>query len=835
MKKFLSTSHTWIAMLVTLFMLSISADAKIFTFTASTPLSQSNVTLTFTASPSAVSGGICNIYGNTWGTMTLTCSSGKMTKVEITCAPYEKSYATAEAAATVTVWDDVDTGEEGGTTNMTYTRQAAVWEGNPATSLKFGSSGDVEVLSVTVTTEDVGATTFMEYVRINPAEGTVSAKNGLRHFDIFMQDNFSTTYSTFWGHPIPAGAAMTDAKGRKYPISTFSTMAGSNQINVELAERIATPGTYTLTIPAGFNSGATGANPAMQFTWTVEPTTTFDIESSLVTPQDYPALKRLDSFSVDAPEGEVFISVQSSVTLLRQGRWDSAAGDFTYTPVAARATIVDGQVIFTLATPYVEYGTVRFIVPAGVITAASGLKNETFGASFTIDPYDYFTATPSIQGWTSYEAPFTAFSLTVPSNVVITAVGDAIEIDGMMTPLAAVTYDNTAHTVDITLAEPLAPGQHIISIPRGFVKASQFTVNDEIELYGVKILSADSDFPYIATTPEAWTIVSNATLAETPIVITFLRELRSADATKVAFKTVAGTMTVAEINALTPDAVTLATSGRDLTIRFTTAALANDIFRTSGQITIQLHKGAVTSTAGGVNDETLWNIGYIYDYRTAFTMSAAEWCPMAIPTTMEIPAGYSAYFVSAVSDESVTLSVLARAGETVNAYVPFILHGPAGTTYCSNGDVWDTRGVPSGSTNFLAGNYDEGTPHTYYAAAIATDVNKWDYNRDTPMGDCRLYRFTTAVEGMSIAFAAEDDVQGFALDVPQGEAFLIIPEYYTRNLEPKRIVVDDPTLTGLDSVIRPHDGEAIYNLQGQSAAPAAPGIYVKGGRKTIFK
>lgn len=857
MKIYLRKSFACLLTLIAMLTLSTAADAKVITFSESTPLSQGNVTVTIGAYPGSRSHGICNIYGTTNATMSIVSAFDNITKVEFTCAPYNTPTPTAEAAASIIVWDTTDKGNAGGTTCITTSGGTVTWEGTPTKTLEFGSTDDVDVITLTVTTAEGGNVTYMQYSRVTPAEGNISAKNGLRHFDIFMKDDFAATYSTFWGHPVPAGTTMTDAAGRTYPISTFSSFSGSNQLNVELAQTINTPGTYTLTIPEGFNSGRTGITPKMQFTWTIEPTSTFDVESSLIDPQDYPALKALDHFSLAAPEGLTFAAVRPRIILQRQGRWNSAKDDFDYTPIEVTAAIKEGKVVFTFPTPYVEQGNVRFNVPAGVITTTSGLTNEPFGASFTLDPYEYFAATSSLQPWTTYEAPLLNFTITVPRGVTIASVGNAIEVDGRSTPVLQATYDNTTHVVDVILQDELAPGIHIIYIPQGFITSADNAINREIELYGVKVLGTTSDFPYTSTTPAIWSSLTNASLAETPITITFLRDLASVEPARISIQAPGATKTIAEFNAETPGAVTLTISGKNLNLQFSPEFLNTPPFANSGQIYIQLQKGAVTTLKGAQNEENLWGIGFDYEHIGTIATGPTGWTTLAPTSTVVIPEGYTAYYVSAITDDNVILTPLAQAGQTVNAYVPFILHGTPNTIiYCSAGDPWGAINVPWGVTNFLAGNYEDGTPHTYQAYDIAYDPAYWDYNRDTMMGPNSLYALTALDDAPAAAraladeapaatpvFALQPGTLGRSVTIPQGQAYLIVPEHYTTVPTPKTLLIDDGSISthihAIPVTTTPANpaGHAlpIYNLHGQPANPHTTGVHITGGRKHISK
>lgn len=819
MKHLLHDICAWIiAIIATTALNATTAQAKVITFTGTTPITQDNVTISYTSNPGSRSGGICNLYGRTFGTMTITSAFGKIAKVDITCAPYDTKTPTADAARTIIVWDTTD--RDGGTTNITLAGTTATWTGTPVKTIEFGSTGDIDVLTVDVTIEDADApVTYMAFERINPPQGVISAKNGLMHFDIYMKDNFATTYSTFWGHPVPQGTTMTDDHGRTYPIATFSTFAGSNQLNIELASRITTPGIYTLTIPEAYNSSQSGTAPKMQFTWIVEPTKTFDLESNLVTPQDYPPLKALESFTIAPPADITFATVQHDITLTRQGQWNTAIADFDYTTIDVTADIVDGNVVITFPTPYVEPGNSRFYLPAGVITSTTGLTNEIFGASFTLDPYEYFEAVADIKPWATYEAPLQTFNITVPANINVRNVGKTIQVDGTEIPLSTHTIDYFAHTVTINLQTPIPLGKHVIYIPQGFLKATDNIISSAIELYGVEVIGLDADFPHTATTPATWATLNTATLPHTPITITFLRDIATINPDLITLYMPGGAQTITQLNTQIPEAVTISTQGPNLTIQLSQQLATSPYLDTTGQIYIQLQRGAITSTQGALNTENLWAIGYNYEYITTITIPATGWTTIATTTTLEIPENCTAYYVSNITDQYAIISTLATQGQTINAYVPLLLRGTPNTTiHCSPGNPSYIYSIPWNKTNFLAGNYEDGTPATYYATEVATDVIKWDYNRDTPMGPNHLYQLDTDTpEGNTPTFSIQPGTAGDNVTIPQGQAYLIVPEYYTHNTAPKQLLYDDdPLATNINHNTQHNTTTTtIYNLNGQ--------------------
>lgn len=137
--------------------------------------------------------------------------------------------------------------------------------------------------SFTWTIEDTSAE-LIQVLSVNPAEGVVEVLP--RTIDIFTDtDLVAATVSQM---------TMTDASGNEYAVMEAtpgdSDQNGSwDRLRISLAQEITTPGTYTLTIPAGAiqEMGGNRTNAELTFTWTVA------------------AVEYIEVYSVDPEEGNL--------------------------------------------------------------------------------------------------------------------------------------------------------------------------------------------------------------------------------------------------------------------------------------------------------------------------------------------------------------------------------------------------------------------------------------------------------------------------------------------------------------------------------------------------
>lgn len=811
MKKFLQKSCAWLVMLVAWFAVSMSAWAQ----------EEQSVDFSISSDETQTNGLVTMVKANNWGAY-LAPGSGYIS-FEI-----EDAYITRIVFTGAYPWNN---GEP-----MPLQASCGSIAENEYSTTKTWTAGNTTTTSVEFTCSAYywfflpNATVY--YVALPPApEFTIS--------DIVPANGTTVPYFESFTINAPSDKTFDTEKGLKRTISVNGSsknvydvqFAGDKKSVTFKINKIVENGDYTIVLPKKFVTTEDGkVSSELNLTYTLTyPYFSIDSRSG-VTPSGYETIKSLPSFTVSAPNSVTFEKVQNPTTLRLRGEYDNGLGDYAYTDVPATVALVDGKAVFTFTTPYTDKASLYFKVPAGVITDTEGKTSEEFTASFNVDPYEYFTATTSLMSWTACEGPLTEIVLSVPEDVeVATADGD-IKVDGNSWMISDTEIDNTNHTVTIYLDDEIEAGQHSIVIPQGYLKVSDFVVSREIELYGVKVLGADDPFPYTAATPSTWSNITNQSLAEAPIVITFARELASVDATKVSIQTSDWTTkTVAEFNVEMPEAITLTTDGKDLKVQFSDEFLASDYFSSNGYLYVKLAVGALTATNGSVNEENQTGIAFNFSVLKCFTMSAAEWCTYSSNDYMVVPEGYTAYYVSGFEGESVVLSKVGDVGKTIYKGNGYIINGPAGNVYYETGNYWDAVS-PNG--NFLVANYEE--PTTYYAANYE---NTWDVYSDCSMGACKLYQLSYDNNGENLGFYTQTGTNGASIDVPKGKAFLVVPDRYTAAGSIKRFVLEDGTVvTGLTAVEVPMEKDAIYNLQGQRVnATEKGGVYVKNGKKFIVK
>lgn len=821
MKKFLQKSCQWLAAFAAMFVASTSAMADDVTTTFN--CQTSTVATTFTSVDGQVT--LTQIEECSWtdytfggkgdcmmvnGIFTFAAPTGKYIK-NITMSHEGYSYNWYEYS-----YNCYDGGE------FEYSAPEFTWNGQKESVTINGKGVWYNgITSISVTYGDKEEVPTFELGTITPAQGNFAGDLS----KITIAAPAGKTFQKRGGNHY----LMVNGNKVNYPAGEISTDGTTMTFSTEIYK--GSEGEYTIVIPEEFvktTDGAINVETTLNYTLTY-PFFTVNTWSS-VTPSQDETVKSLPSFTVNTPGEMTFESVQSPVTLKLQGERDPDTWEYSYTDVEVTVALVEGKAVFTFPTPYTDKADLRFKVPAGVITATNEKSNEEFSASFSVDPYEYFTATSNLKAWASCEGPVTEIVLTVPEDVeVATADGD-IKVDGSSWMISDTEIDNTNHTVTISLDDPIESGTHSIVIPQGYLKVSDFVVSRQIELYGVKVLGADEPFPNTETTPSTWSSVTNKSLSEAPIVITFARELASVDATKVSIQTSNWTTkTVAEFNVEMPEAITLTTDGKDLKVQFSDEFFASDYFSVNGYLYVKLAAGALTATNGSVNEENQYGIGFNYTALKSFTMSDAEWCTYSSTDCMVVPAGYTAYYVSGFEGESVVLTKIGDAGKTIYNYSGYIINGPAGKVYYETGLSWD---AVSSNGNFLVANYEE--PKTYYAANYE---NTWDVYSDCFMGACKLYQLSYDNDGENLGFYTQTGTNGASIEVPQGKAFLVVPDRYTAAGSIKRFVLEDGTVvTGLTAIEVPMEKDAIYNLQGQRVnATEKGGVYVKNGKKFIVK
>lgn len=266
MKRFIQNSCSWLAMLFTCvaFAISSSASAQDVTFNlgnqGSSSVTKHGVTLNFS-----------NYFqgANVWSTHNETYSLAINSEEEIEKIEFEgMEYGNSSLE------------EANGLGAFTFDRYGtSTWTGS-AKTLKFWGTTDatdyyIYALRIWIkggTGTEPTPEGNMEVSSISPAEGEVSTDNGLHYFTIYFEENFANNLSCHNGDPIPEGITFTSDQGQNFPLDAkgFTTWAGSNQMNISIAQGIYEPGTYTLHVPAGVNFGESGRpNPELNLTWTL--------------------------------------------------------------------------------------------------------------------------------------------------------------------------------------------------------------------------------------------------------------------------------------------------------------------------------------------------------------------------------------------------------------------------------------------------------------------------------------------------------------------------------------------------------------------------------------
>ena len=131
-------------------------------------------------------------------------------------------------------------------------------------------------------------------------------------------------------------------------------------------------------------------------------------------------------------------------------------------------------------------------------------------------------------------------------------------------------------------------------------------------------------------------------------------------------------------------------------------------------------------------------------------------------------------------------------------------------------------------------------PYTPVAATVTTNLLKAGEGQRLMSRTNNIYAFYWHPGDAAYAMGFYECVNTL---IPAGRAWLALPKSMTSNAKKFRLNFEGGQTTGINSITQPADSTdqsadgAWYTLSGTrlSAKPAAPGVYVNGGRKVIIK
>lgn len=785
MKKFLQKSYAWLVALIAMFAMGGTAMAQEGPgkeIPVSYYYSDSEIALYYTSA----NGSNIELWSGKSRYFTLTSADKDIVKVQIKCKANYWTYTSNGLGSCLAENDDKGT--------MTPDGDNVIWTGSE-TSLQFYSPDvDLDVYSIVV---------WFDNTPFNPADYTVTAPDGVN----------------------------VSIKGNAVNGSTYHATEKFNVGDVAVTD-----------VPDGYKAIVVVDHENKTVTVTLEEIVPAKVTSVYPTPGEI----RLDNDEYGL----------RNIRLVFEGSFDKAvyAGDGF--PVPAGVTLTkDGTTPITINPSYgftmwqgstecyvnttpsslVEPGTYELHIPAGINTIG-GKPTEEVNVTWTVVAASTFKLennSVEILGekWdNAYMKSVTGLSVTLPAGETFKefSAEKAVELrneDYTFSPVAASWAENDG-VVTITFATPvILDGEYTYRIAEGSIVLADGRYNKEVG----KTANVTRIFKFNATsvTPVNWsTIRSNQIDENFEFTFTYPVEIDDVDLSSFAF-----TQPAIQLNT---NVVDHTVDGNTLTFKFKKAWLDANYDTTFGALNdynqILLHADEMAVLDADLNYSKPETFYYTWRVLPYFTMGDAEWCTYTSTDYMVVPAGYTAYYVSGFEGESVILSKVGDAGNTIYNYNGYIINGPAGKVYYETGYYWDAVS-PSG--NFLVANYEEPNA-TYYAANYE---NTWDVYSDCFMGACKLYQLSYDNNGENLGFYTQTGTNGASIEVPKGKAFLVVPDRYTAAGSIKRFVLEDGTVvTGLTAVEVPMEKDAIYNLQGQRVgATEKGGVYVKNGKKFIVK
>ncbi len=219
-----------------------------------------------------------------------------------------------------------------------------------------------------------------------------------------------------------------------------------------------------------------------------------------------------------------------------------------------------------------------------------------------------------------------------------------------------------------------------------------------------------------------------------------------------------------------------------------------------------------------------------------FTPSLAS---LSVQNNTDALMGYHFYYASDYQD-----SPMSKEGELMLDNLPF----DAAATLQGFGTAADqlNKGFGHAFGGFLFGSYNDDPisevylPYTPVAATVTTNLLKAGEGQRLMSRTNNIYAFYWHPGDAAYAMGFYECVNTL---IPAGRAWLALPKSMTSNAKKFRLNFEGGQTTGINSITLPADSTgqpadgAWYTLSGTrlSAKPAAPGIYVNGGRKVIIK
>ena len=219
-----------------------------------------------------------------------------------------------------------------------------------------------------------------------------------------------------------------------------------------------------------------------------------------------------------------------------------------------------------------------------------------------------------------------------------------------------------------------------------------------------------------------------------------------------------------------------------------------------------------------------------------FTPSLAS---LSVQNNTDALMGYHFYYASDYED-----SPMSKEGELMLDNLPF----DAAATLQGFGTAADqlNKGFGHAFGGFLFGSYNDDPisevylPYTPVAATVTTNLLKAGEGQRLMSRTNNIYAFYWHPGDAAYAMGFYECVNTL---IPAGRAWLALPKSMTSNAKKFRLNFEGGQTTGINSITLPADSTdqsadgAWYTLSGTrlSAKPAAPGVYVNGGRKVIIK
>lgn len=206
-----------------------------------------------------------------------------------------------------------------------------------------------------------------------------------------------------------------------------------------------------------------------------------------------------------------------------------------------------------------------------------------------------------------------------------------------------------------------------------------------------------------------------------------------------------------------------------------------------------------------LDDTEIQSLLDILTQEKSYTLGSNGYVPVCLPYIYQVPEGCTAYIISEIASPNVTLTPIAREGETVPYGTPVLIKGTAKATITltalNKNEVDEKDLKPLQQENLLVG--------TFPGKKLAVGEGYYMKN-----ANANIYRATATVA-----------LPAFSCYLPSDERRTYL-----------KLVEEDPTgINDLNTSADDNLNEGIYNLSGQRVSKAKKGIYIQGGRKILVQ